>query len=592
MKRRILLVVLAAVLPCGPAEILGQPRAADSTERPPAVVEGYDFLFLGDPRPVLIRLHMRIDGKPLRQAWDRFIESLFRYLDRDGNGTLSEEELQRAPRPQLLSQLLRGNFSEMRSPASRSVPEVQVSLVGGKVTREGLAAYYRLSGVEPLVALIQDKTTQAEALTDALFKGLDLNQDGKLSKEELLAAPSSARALDLNDDELITIQELLPNADMNDNGRMMQREAPKPLSNSTPLVLLSPGDSPTRLAYILLGRYDKDQNQKLSRTEIHLDAHLFDLLDLNHDGELDAEELARFLERQAIEIELIVQLNAAGKAGSIDIYDPLLHAPEKDAAASETESRPLALKLGAARIDLQVSSGLPGTFQSMRQFLVGQFEALDAEKRGSLNKKQIEANAYLAALFPPVEGNGQQELSKEEFVALLDLLGQAMAGSVVLTITDEGRGLFEMLNSHHDGRLRPRELKLAWSRLAPWDQDGDGSISRNEIPHHFHLQISQGPTANLQLAVGAVIPIAAVQPTTPEAAKGPLWFRKMDRNGDGEISLREWLGSKADFQRIDTNGDGVISVEEAERADAQFRKQQGKAGLSSPHDPTVQNQRN
>src|SRR5262249_54188188 len=144
-----------------------------------------------------------------------FIDLLFRYLDKDGNGVLSQEELQRAPRPQLLLQLLRGNPTEMRAASGRPTPELHVSLVGGKVTREGLAGYYRLSGVEPFVALVQDKSAQAEALTDALFRNLDLNGDGKLSKEELLAAASSLRVLDLNDDELISIPELLPASDEN-----------------------------------------------------------------------------------------------------------------------------------------------------------------------------------------------------------------------------------------------------------------------------------------------------------------------------------------------------------------------------------------
>jgi Ca2+-binding EF-hand superfamily protein len=552
-----------------------QPQAAHDAPQRTASTDAYDLVFLGETHPVLICLHVRIDGKPLRQAWDDFIDHLFRYLDRDGNGVLSQEELQRAPRPPLLLQLLRGTPPEMRAGTGRPRQELQVSLVGGKVTRAGLAGYYRLSGAEPFVALFQDKTSQAEALTDALFKNLDLNGDGKLSKEELLAAASSLRVLDLNDDELISIQELLPASDGMEGRPPAQREMLKPLSNSTPFVQLSAEDSPTRLAYILLGRYDKDQNQKLSRAEMSLDPRIFDRLDLNHDGELDAEELARFLDCQPIDVELIAQFSASGNAASLDIYDPLLHSRELSPPVPKGQNKSLILKSGEARIDLEVTGAPPGAFPSVRQFLLGQFEAADVDKRGSLGRKQVQENLFLAALFPATEEDGNRPLSKQEFAALVDPLGKAVASSVVLTITDQGRGMFELLNSYHDGRLRQRELKLAWARLASWDRDGDGQIARNEIPHEFHLRLSQGPTADsVPLADGAVIPLPSGERITrANTRRGPLWFQKMDRNGDGEISLREWLGSKEDFRRIDTNGDGIISLEEAERADAQFRKQ-------------------
>jgi hypothetical protein len=49
---------------------------------------------------------------------------------------------------------------------------------------------------------------------------------------------------------------------------------------------------------------------------------------------------------------------------------------------------------------------------------------------------------------------------------------------------------------------------------------------------------------------------------------GPLWFRKMDRNNDGDVSAREFLGTPEQFRRIDSDGDGLISPAEARRADA------------------------
>jgi hypothetical protein len=52
---------------------------------------------------------------------------------------------------------------------------------------------------------------------------------------------------------------------------------------------------------------------------------------------------------------------------------------------------------------------------------------------------------------------------------------------------------------------------------------------------------------------------------------GPVWFHKMDRNGDGDVSRGEFLGAKAEFAKLDTNADGLISLEEAEAFEAKAR---------------------
>jgi Ca2+-binding EF-hand superfamily protein len=134
---------------------------------------------------------------------------------------------------------------------------------------------------------------------------------------------------------------------------------------------------------------------------------------------------------------------------------------------------------------------------------------------------------------------------------------------------DHGRGLFELLDTDRDNRLSPRELKNAWKALAPWDTDGDGCISRTEVPRQFQLTLAQGrPVTNGRFAE----PANRGGITVNKARSGPLWFRKMDRNADGLLSRNEFLGSDEDFDKIDTDHDGFIDEKEAEAADALMRK--------------------
>jgi hypothetical protein len=86
------------------------------------------------------------------------------------------------------------------------------------------------------------------------------------------------------------------------------------------------------------------------------------------------------------------------------------------------------------------------------------------------------------------------------------------------------------------------------------------------------------PSVGFRLTPGAT---AGFDPTTNggmglpgsqrPAARGPLWFRNMDRNGDGDVSRGEFLGTDEDFAMLDTNKDGLISVEEAEAYEARVR---------------------
>jgi Ca2+-binding EF-hand superfamily protein len=48
-----------------------------------------------------------------------------------------------------------------------------------------------------------------------------------------------------------------------------------------------------------------------------------------------------------------------------------------------------------------------------------------------------------------------------------------------------------------------------------------------------------------------------------ENLSGPDWFRRMDRNQDGDVSKREFPGTARQFAQLDSDGDGLISGAEA-----------------------------
>src|SRR5262249_60934442 len=132
-----------------------------------------------------------------------------------------------------------------------------------------------------------------------------------------------------------------------------------------------------------------------------------------------------------------------------------------------------------------------------------------------------------------------------------------------------------------DGRLSVREMRNAVKLLAELDREGKGFITKTDIPRCSQATFRTGPAQpSAQPAYVTTVAfspdgqyLAAAGPRPSKAPRGPEWFRKMDRNGDGDVSRREFLGTDEQFRAIDTDGDGLISAEEAE---AYERKKSGR----------------
>jgi len=137
------------------------------------------------------------------------------------------------------------------------------------------------------------------------------------------------------------------------------------------------------------------------------------------------------------------------------------------------------------------------------------------------------------------------------------------------TGTEQGPALFSALDVSGDGRLSLREMRNAETVLAAFDKNGDKMINPEEMPGTIGLAFSRGfggyYGVGVRLAVnGGGMGIAAPARSAPPL--GPAWFVRMDRNGDGDVTLREFFGTPEQFAEIDADGDGLIDPAEAEAA--------------------------
>jgi Ca2+-binding EF-hand superfamily protein len=549
--------------------LLAVGAAASAAAGPPAdpfaAADVQDLLFLAPDRPLLLRLHLLAEGKPAADRWSAYLDRLFAFFDRDGDGVLDKEEAARVLTPMQLQGLFQGNTFLFRDPRGPSEHGLDLD-EDGKVSKAEFVAYYRRNDAGP-VALPGGyfNPVASDALSDALFALLDTDHDGRLSAAELAAAPRVLGPLDVDDDEMVSALELLA-------AGLPPGESPIPPGGLPGLVLLVPKeDGPGRLARRMeiarrvVGRYDRNGDGQLEPAEFPLPRDQFDRLDTNDDGKLDVLELLRWVVARP-DAEAVLHLS------SVDGPSP---AARTEPASKENPWRRdgtngLILPEGNFLIHLAAVPAVErrSNAANARQFYTVPFDVLDSANRGYVTRTQIRErnNPYLHFVLELGDRDQDGRLTRAELDAFLDLLAAGAGARTQVTIHAAGRGLFTLIDADRDGRLSVRELRGAAARLAPFLRNG--GLTLRALPQHFQIVVSQGTPVYAFNRAGGFNPAAG----PPQSPRGPLWFRKMDRNGDGDVSPREFLGSRAAFDRIDLDKDGLISAEEAEKADRRLRK--------------------
>jgi Ca2+-binding EF-hand superfamily protein len=542
MRKRILPILFCA------ASANASAHAADPEKS--ATDDPQTLVLFGDARPVLIHLHVRVDDQTLGAAWEEVTRSIFESLDANKDGGLDAAELDRMLPPQVYFD---GSFNIVGSQPPPSAGD-------GKVTLERFRTHCRQNGGSPFRLSAAPTTRRiginpsAATLNETLFTLLDGDKDGKLSAQELARVPAILLQKDADDDEIIEPLELAPP----NYSEILGRERLEPGKNREKvpfLRVLNPSDSPAALARELLTQYGVQGQapaRKLTAKEIGLDEATFGQLDMDGNGILDNEELMRFAKRPP-DIEAIVRLGKrVGGKPRLELA-PGENRP-LNAKIRSPKDGTLELDFGGSRFELHLE---PEGGQADRKILTERYGTLfrkaDRDNNGYLESNEARQTCF-STMFKAMDVDGDGKVSEKEMIEYVEILAgrqiRAAATVFTLNVAGERHGLFDLIDTNRDGRLSLREMRDAVKLIRLLDRDGDGKISRGEIPRTQLALLTRGKVANLMEPVGI-------------NALGPLWLQKMDLNRDGDVSRREFLGTREQFQKIDTDGDSLISVEEA-----------------------------
>ncbi|HVX12870.1 MAG TPA: EF-hand domain-containing protein [Pirellulales bacterium] len=541
-----LILALGVLAADGPPTAVAKANVDAARGRPAAVADPADagdrrdVLLLLDGGPLHLRVHVSLASVSLAEARRQYVDRLIASLDANHDGKLSREEAGKSP-------ILRVK--------SRPGAEKFLQGLGGPAilsSRDVDRTVERLGG-EP-VAYRQDLSSSKNDLE--VFKLLDTDTNGLLDQKELDASSDLVLLKDDDGDECVSFEEFFPATQPDPNQMLVGLAMRTPPPTATVADIVRDAREPL-LARRLLAKYDRNRDLALSAAELNWSADRVAALDQDKNQKLNAQELAA-IGGAVPDIDLSADLKPSeaggGTIGVLATTGQRLDGSERADYAKVAFSAAV-VTFSHRNLD-PIASAVEN---AMRQF-----NLLDVDANGYLERDETaERIRFERGLFELMDADGDDKVFADEMKQYVAARSEPAATTCRVNVYDTGYGFFMALDANADGRVSVRELRHAPSALAQLDRDRRPGIGEKEPVRHFHIEFVRG---SYQL-FGPSEQLTAQTPAFQQRRQtGPIWFQRMDRNNDGDLTWNEFLGPREVFHRLDRDADGLVDPKEAEKA--------------------------
>lgn len=516
------------------------------------------WLLLAEGGPVLVDWVVQIDGRWWPDVLSDFYESAGKIIGLNTEKSVRWVEV-------IERSILRGAGmfeSSMPADIARQMSRVYDRNGDSQVQEPELVEYLKshpnFRGTFQLNPRSMRRQRAASTGT-TIWDALDGDQDGLLDAAEWRQVAVVLPHYDADDDESVSYEELHSPSEI--FGPLME---PDPIRTPSKVIALNEIKDWAGMLYQLEEHYSLGLPLVPGCWN---DKELFVHLDHNGDGRIGEEEVRRICDVPPHVVLLIAwegrqPMHAADNAGdsstapqvtcvAVPRGGPIEIEPVEGAAAEW-----VCRGIGGDAMLLRLVENVTPVDRLTETF----WESSDRDRNDYLDEQEFQLiSARTTLVFGSVDADGDTKIFRQELQAALRDFCVVANVQIQAEVSQNDDRLFFVLDANHDGRLTLREISNATRRLQALDRNDDGKLELKELPTWWQVTLIHG--------AGDTARVAAQVPRPPLKPAGAIeWFSAMDRNADGDISPREFLGPIELFEALDRDGDKLLSADEATKA--------------------------